>query len=133
MWPYENLRLQGWKIREKAFKQKQKRKKKKTKWMFEKDREDKDWKPPRSRRKKMKAPPRIKLVRRRPISDDEEETEPSYRQPLQRRAWAGDKSQTSVRGNHLLPDSSQDENKKKEREGKGSEEEKKNKEHVEKS
>ena len=83
------LRLQGWKIREKAFKQKQKRKKKKTKWMFEKDREDKDWKPPRSRRKKMKAPPRIKLVRRRPISDDEEETEPSYRQPLQRRAWAG--------------------------------------------
>ena len=54
-----------------------------------KDREDKDWKPPRSRRKKMKAPPRIKLVRRRPISDDEEETEPSYRQPLQRRAWAG--------------------------------------------
>ena len=81
------LRLQGWKIREKTFKQK--KKKKKTKWMFEKDREDKDWKPPRSRRKKMKAPPRIKLVRRRPISDDEEETEPSYRQSLQRRAWAG--------------------------------------------
>ena len=83
------LRLQGWKIREKAFKQKQKRKKKKTKWVFETDREDKDWKPPRSRRKKKKAPPRIKLVRRRPISDDEEETEQSYRQPLQRRAWAG--------------------------------------------
>ena len=83
------LRLQGWKLREKAFKQKQKRKKKKTKWVFETDREDKDWKPPRSRRKKLKAPPRIKLVRKRPISDDEEETEQSYRQPLQRRAWAG--------------------------------------------
>ena len=82
------LRIQGWKIREKTFKQKQKKKKKETKWMFEKDREDKDWKPPRSRRKKMKTP-RIKLVRRRPISDDEEETEPSYRQSLQRRAWAG--------------------------------------------
>ena len=38
----------------------------------------------------MKAPPRIKLVKRRLISDDEEEMEQqSYRQPLQRRAWAG--------------------------------------------
>ena len=84
------LRLPGWKLREKALKQKQKKKKKKTKWIFETDREDKDWKPPRSRRKKLKAPPRIKLVKRRPISDDEEEMEQqSYRQPLQRRAWAG--------------------------------------------
>ena len=32
------LRLQGWKLREKTFKQKQKRKKKKTKWVFETDR-----------------------------------------------------------------------------------------------
>ena len=86
----QKLRLQGWKLREKALKQKQKKKNKRTKWIFETDREDKDWKPPRSRRKKLKAPPRIKLVRRRPISDDEEEMEQqSYRQPLQRRAWAG--------------------------------------------
>ena len=83
------LRLQGWKLREKALKQKQRKRKKRTKWIFEADREDKDWKPPRSKRKKLKAPPRIKLVRRRPISDDEEEVEQSYRQPLQRRAWAG--------------------------------------------
>ena len=81
------LKIRGWKIREKT--SKQKRKKKTTKWMFEKDREDRDWKPPRSRRKKMKAPPRIKLIRRRPISEDEEETEPSYRQPLQKRIWRG--------------------------------------------
>ena len=82
------LKIRGWKIREKI--SKQKRKKKAIKWMFERDREDKDWKPPRSRRKKMKAPPRIKLIRRRPISEDEEEpTEPSYRQPRQKRIWRG--------------------------------------------
>ena len=85
---YVALRRLRWKIREKPSKQKQKRKRRATKWMFEKDREDRDWKPPRSKRKKMKAPPRIKLVRRRPISEDEE-TEPSYHRPLQRRAWRG--------------------------------------------
>ena len=76
----------------KALKQKQKKKtkKKKTKWILETDREDKDWKPPRSGRKKLKAPARIKLVKRRPVSDDEDEVEQqNYRQPLQRRAWAG--------------------------------------------
>ena len=86
------LRLPGLKLMGKALKQKQKKKmkKKKTKWIFETDREDKDWKPPRSRRKRLKAPARIKLVKRRPISDDEDEMEQqNYRQPLQRRAWAG--------------------------------------------
>ena len=38
----------------------------------------------------MKAPARIKLVKRRPISDDEDEIEQqNYRQPSKRRAWAG--------------------------------------------
>ena len=81
------LKIRGWKIREKT--SKQKRKRKASKWMFEKDREDRDWKPPRSRRKKMKAPPRIKLIRTRPISEDEEQTEPSYRQSGQKRIWRG--------------------------------------------
>ena len=68
---------------------KQKRKRRASKWMFEKDREDRDWKPPRSRRKKMKAPPRIKLIRTRPISEDEEQTEPSDGRPGRRRIWRG--------------------------------------------
>ena len=73
---------------------KQKRKRRASKWMFEKDLEDRDWKPPQwlnpgSRRKKMKAPPRIKLIRTRPISEDEEQTEPSEGRPRRRRIWRG--------------------------------------------
>ena len=75
------LKIRGWKIRVKTS-----TKKRKQRWMFEKDR---DWKPPRSKRKKVKVTPKIKLIRRRPISEDEEQTEPSYRRSRLKRIWRG--------------------------------------------
>ena len=73
------LKIRRWKIREKTSK-----KKKRQRWMFEKDR---DWKPPR--RKKVKITPKIKLIRTRPISEDEEPTEPRNRQSRLKRIWKG--------------------------------------------
>ncbi len=73
------LKIRRWKIRDKIFK-----KKKRQRWMFEKDR---DWKPPR--RKKVKITPKIKLIRTRPISEDDEPTEPRNRQSRLKRIWKG--------------------------------------------
>ena len=73
------LKIRRWKIRDKIFK-----KKKRQRWMFEKDR---DWKPPR--RKKVKITPKIKLIRTRPISEDDEPTEPRNRQSRLKRTWKG--------------------------------------------
>ena len=73
------LKIRRWKIRDKIFK-----KKKRQRWMFEKDR---DWKPPR--RKKVKITPKIKLIRTRPISEDDEPMEPRNRQSRLKRIWKG--------------------------------------------
>ncbi len=59
-------------------------KKKEKKWRFERD---SDWRPPR--RKKVKITPKIKLIRTRPISEDEESTEPRDRQSRLKRVWKG--------------------------------------------
>ena len=90
------LRFPGLGLIGKALKQKQRKKTKrtKTKWILEPDSKDKDWMPPRTGKKKLKAPAKIKLVKRRPVSDDEDDVWqqnncPNYRQPSQRRAWAG--------------------------------------------
>ena len=61
------------------------RKKKDQKWTCERDR---DWRPPR--RKKVKITPKIKLIRTRPISEDEEITESrGNRQARLKRVWKG--------------------------------------------
>ena len=90
------LRFPGLGLIGKALKRKQRKKTKrtKTKWRLEPDSKDKDWMPPRTGKKKLKAPARIRLVKRRPVSDDEDDVRqqnncPNYRQPSQRRAWAG--------------------------------------------
>ena len=73
------LKIRRWKIRDKISK-----KKKSQRWMFEKDR---DWKPPR--RRKVKITPKIKLIRARPISEDDEPIEPRNRQSRLKRTWKG--------------------------------------------
>ncbi len=61
------------------------RKKKDQKWTCERDR---DWRPPR--RRKVKITPKIKLIRTRPISEDEEITESrGNRQARLKRVWKG--------------------------------------------
>ena len=76
--------LRRLKIRKRKIREKTSRKKKNQKWVFERDR---DWKPPR--RKKVKITPKIKLIRTRPISEDEEPTEPRDRQSRLKRVWKG--------------------------------------------
>ena len=90
------LRFPGLRLIGKTLKQKQKKKTKrsKTKWILHPDSKDKDWIPPRTGKKKLKAPAKIKLVKRRPVSDDEDDLWqqnncPNYRQPSQRQKWAG--------------------------------------------
>ena len=73
------LKIRRWKIRDKISK-----KKTGQRWMFEKDR---DWKPPR--RRKVKITPKIKLIRARPISEDDEPIEPRNRQSRLKRTWKG--------------------------------------------
>ena len=87
------LKIRRWKTRDKIFK-----KKKRQRWMFEKDR---DWKPPR--RKKVKITPKIKLIRTRPISEDDEPTEPEKPSIKTQTNLEGDKFQASGRDYHLLP------------------------------
>ncbi len=61
------------------------RKKKDQKWTCERDR---DWRPPR--RRKVKITPKIKLIRTRPISEDEETAESrGNRQARPKRVWKG--------------------------------------------
>ncbi len=84
--PFRNayVALRRLKIRKRKIQEKTSRKKKEQKWRFERDR---DWKPPR--RKKVKITPKIKLIRTRPISEDEESTEPRDRQSRLKRVWKG--------------------------------------------
>ncbi len=77
--------LRRLKIKKLKNRKKTSRKKKDQKWMCERDR---DWRPPR--RRKVKVTPKIKLVRTRPISEDEESTEPrGDRQSRLKRVWKG--------------------------------------------
>ena len=89
------LRLPGLRFAGKTVKQKKKKKIKrsKTKWVLHPDAKDEDWVPPRTG-KMPKVPAKIKLIKRRPISDDEDDLWrqnncPNHLQPSQRQKWDG--------------------------------------------
>ncbi len=85
--PFKNayVSLRRLKIKKLKNRKKTSRKKKDQRWTCERDR---DWRPPR--RRKVKVTPKIKLVRTRPISEDEETTESrGNRQSRLKRVWKG--------------------------------------------
>ena len=87
------------------------RKKKDQKWTCERDR---DWRPPR--RRKVKITPKIKLIRTRPISEDEETTESREIVKPDSNEFGREQTLNPGRNHHLLPGRAEEEEERRKRE-----------------